>query len=312
MHPGQRSPRRAPERPGFRAGTGRAAIRPLRWLRTSYVEIVYPAVGLAARGVFGALGLRVHVEGEENVPRAGAFVLVSNHASYLDFALVGRRRRAAGGGCGSWPGTSCGARGWWAPRCVGCGTCRWTGPRRPRRTSLPGPSCARARRWGSSRRPGSSTSYTVRALMPGAVALAQATGVPVVPMAVWGTQRILTAGRPLDLTRGRPVSLLVGAPMAFAPSWSRRRRPLADRGAGPAPAVPARRAAGPTGAPAATRGAARLWRPVHLWRQRSRHTCGGAAPARASVRSRLDSGPCPKRRSRSSRRSGSGSRRTEC
>ena len=39
-----------------------------------------------------------------------------------------------------------------------------------------------------------STSYTVRALMPGAVALARETGAPLLPMAIWGPQRILTAG----------------------------------------------------------------------------------------------------------------------
>ena len=48
--------------------------------------------------------------------------------------------------------------------------------------------------------------------MPGAVALARETGAPLVPMAIWGPQRILTAKRPVDLHRGRPVSLLVGAP----------------------------------------------------------------------------------------------------
>ena len=46
---------------------------------------------------------------------------------------------------------------------------------------------------------GVSTSYTVRALMPGAVALARETGAPLLPMAIWGPQRILTAGRPVDL-----------------------------------------------------------------------------------------------------------------
>ena len=69
---------------------------------------------------------------------------------------------------------------------------------------------------------GVSTSYTVRALMPGAVALARATGAPLVPMAIWGPQRILTAHRPVDLHRGRPVSLLVGEPMYVDPTTDLR------------------------------------------------------------------------------------------
>jgi 1-acyl-sn-glycerol-3-phosphate acyltransferase len=60
---------------------------------------------------------------------------------------------------------------------------------------------------------GVSTSYTVRALMPGAVALARETGAPLLPMAIWGPQRIMTTHQRLDLRRGRPVSLGVGAPV---------------------------------------------------------------------------------------------------
>ena len=60
---------------------------------------------------------------------------------------------------------------------------------------------------------GVSTSYTVRALMPGAVALARETGATLLPMAIWGPQRILSTHQRLDVTRGRPVSLQVGQPM---------------------------------------------------------------------------------------------------
>ena len=60
---------------------------------------------------------------------------------------------------------------------------------------------------------GISQAYDVRAVMPGAVALAAATGAPLVPVAIWGPQRIATARRPTDLTRGRPVSITVGEPV---------------------------------------------------------------------------------------------------
>ena len=60
---------------------------------------------------------------------------------------------------------------------------------------------------------GISQAYDVRALMPGAVALARATGAPLVPVAIWGPQRVATARRPTDLTRGRPVSIAVGEPI---------------------------------------------------------------------------------------------------
>ena len=71
---------------------------------------------------------------------------------------------------------------------------------------------------------GISAAYTVRALMPGAVALARETGAPLVPVTIWGPQRLWaqkrSADAPLpkpDLTRGRLVDVRFHAPMHVAP-----------------------------------------------------------------------------------------------
>ena len=67
---------------------------------------------------------------------------------------------------------------------------------------------------------GISYSYTVRPLMRGVVSLARETGAPLVPLAIWGTQRIFSVGDPeppIDWTRGRRVDLAFGAPMYVAP-----------------------------------------------------------------------------------------------
>jgi hypothetical protein len=56
--------------------------------------------------------------------------------------------------------------------------------------------------------------------MRGVMALARETGVPVVPVGVWGTQRIHSVGDPHpppDLTRSRRVDLAFGAPMYVDP-----------------------------------------------------------------------------------------------
>ena len=59
--------------------------------------------------------------------------------------------------------------------------------------------------------------------MRGAAALARETGVPVVPVAVWGAQRIWSVGRLVNgrqprpsLRRRRLVDVRFGAPMACA------------------------------------------------------------------------------------------------
>ena len=67
---------------------------------------------------------------------------------------------------------------------------------------------------------GISYSFTVRPLMRGLMSLARETGVPVVPVGVWGTQRIFSVGDPappIDWTRRRRVDLAFGAPLYVGP-----------------------------------------------------------------------------------------------
>ena len=185
-------------------------------------ERVYPGVIRAARGVFRALGLRITLEGDEHVPVDGPVVLASNHVSFLDFLLVGLAGRRSDRHVR-----------FLARHEV------WGNPLvRPLMTAMrhvpvdrqaPAAAYQRARsllRQGEAvgifPEAGVSTSYTVRALMPGAVALARETGAPLLPLAIWGPQRILTARRPADLRRGRPVSLLVGPPVYVDPGTDLR------------------------------------------------------------------------------------------
>ncbi len=180
-------------------------------------ELVYPVVIGAARGVFRALDLRITLEGDEHVPTSGPVVLASTHVSFLDFLLVGLAARRSRRNVR-----------FLARHEV------WSNPlARPVMTAMrhvpvdraaPAAAYLQARRLlrdgeavGVFPEAGVSTSYTVRSLMPGAVALARETGAPLLPVALWGPQRILTARQPVDLTRGRPVSVRVGAPFPVGP-----------------------------------------------------------------------------------------------
>ena len=174
------------------------------------MELAYGTTIAAARVAFRALALRVTVEGADAVPRHGPVLLAANHVSLLDFLLVGLAARPAG----RLPRFLARHDVWHHPVAGPFMTAMRHVPVDP---AAPAAAYLRARallREGEAvaifPEAGISTSYTVRALMPGVAALAADTGAPVVPVALWGGQRIATAHQPVEIRRGRPVSVRVG------------------------------------------------------------------------------------------------------
>jgi 1-acyl-sn-glycerol-3-phosphate acyltransferase len=51
----------------------------------------------------------------------------------------------------------------------------------------------------------------------GAARMAMTAGAPLIPGAVWGSQRILTKGRPRNLQRGVPITVSFGEPIPYEP-----------------------------------------------------------------------------------------------
>jgi 1-acyl-sn-glycerol-3-phosphate acyltransferase len=187
-------------------------------------ERVYRSVIRSGRALLRALRLTVRSSGQEHVPLDGPVVLAANHVSFPDFLFVGQSllgRRLVRFMCRAdiWdtalPGKPIG-RGMDAMRHI------------PVDRAAPAAAYLRARsllRGGEAvcvfPEGGISTAYVVRALMPGAVALARETGAPLVPVNVWGCQRIWAQKQALDaplprpdLTRGRLVDVRFGEPMA--------------------------------------------------------------------------------------------------
>jgi 1-acyl-sn-glycerol-3-phosphate acyltransferase len=177
-------------------------------------DLVYPPVILAARGAFGALGLKFSIEGAHHVPPTGGAVIASNHVSYLDFTFVGYGTREAG-------------------RLV-----RFMAKDAVFKHRLSGPLMRGMHHIPVDRTAGSaafreamaalkagelvgvfpeatiSRSFELKEFKAGAVRMAQAAGVPVVPTILWGGQRIYTKGRPRDFThRGKAITVAFGEPM---------------------------------------------------------------------------------------------------
>jgi 1-acyl-sn-glycerol-3-phosphate acyltransferase len=58
-------------------------------------ELVYDALNAIARTMLRAQGIRITIEGQDNIPATGGAVIAANHTAYLDFVevgLVGRNR----------------------------------------------------------------------------------------------------------------------------------------------------------------------------------------------------------------------------
>lgn len=164
-----------------------------------------------------ALGCQVHWTGAENLPRTGPVILASTHASYPDFVFIEKAAITRG----RYVRFMTRHDVWSKP-----GVREFmTGMRHiPVDREAPAGAYLTARSLlGDGQainvfpEAGISYSYTVRSLMRGVASLAAATGAPVVPVAIWGTQRIFAVGvpvPPIDWTRGRRVDLAFG-PMSY-------------------------------------------------------------------------------------------------
>ena len=167
-------------------------------------DLVYPPVIAAIKTWFRVMGMSVTVTGAEHIPRTGGAVLASNHVSYLDFTFLGlaalpQHRLVR----------------FMAKASVFSN--RYSGPFMRAMLHIPvdrEAGMASFRQALGALKAGEvvgifpeatiSRSFTVKEMKSGAVRLAQASGTPLVPVAVWGSQRLFTTGRPKDFTsRGR-------------------------------------------------------------------------------------------------------------
>jgi len=229
-------------------------------------DFAYPIVIGVAKTLSWSLGVRVRVQGENNIPSEGGAVVACNHIGYLDFVYAG------------WAATA----------------------RRPKRLirfaakkevfdhPIAGPLMRAMHHIPVDRESGAasyrdclkvlksgelvgmfpeatiSRSFELKEFKSGSIRMAAAAGVPLVPVVVWGTQRLMTKGRKPDLHRGATVLVYVGEPLrpartddarSVSAELKSRMQALLDRAQANYPATPAK--------------AGRWWLPQRL---------GGTAP----------------------------------
>lgn len=169
--------------------------------------------GLVHTMVF-AQGLRVDIRGQEHIPRAGGAVLAVNHTSYLDFMEVGLVGRRSGRNVRYMMKAELehGIVGFLMKHCKAIGVDRTAGSE----------SFGRA---VDALRTGElvvvypeatiSRSFELKEFKSGAARMALESDAPIIPLVIWGAQRIWTKGFPRKLGRHNfPIHIRIGAPLA--------------------------------------------------------------------------------------------------
>jgi 1-acyl-sn-glycerol-3-phosphate acyltransferase len=230
-------------------------------------ELVYPPVIGTALAFFRALNLKIDVGGAEHIPETGGAVIAANHVGYLDFVFTGLAARHAP-----------------RKRLV-----RFLAKREIFDKRVPGAllrgmhhisvdrdaGAASYRNAVEALRAGEvvgmfpeatiSRSFRLKEFKNGAARMAVEAQAPLIPSVVWGTQRLLTKGRPRNFQRGVEILVRVGEPLRPSPSddptavtveLKARMQALLDEAQAAYPGVP-------------SDDADRWWLPAHL---------GGTAP----------------------------------
>ncbi|WP_210650984.1 1-acyl-sn-glycerol-3-phosphate acyltransferase [Nocardioides sp. SYSU D00065] len=176
-------------------------------------DLTYPPIIATAKAGFRALGQRFEMTGTEHVPRDGGVLLAFNHVSYLDFIY---------GGLAAHP----------SRRLV-----RFMAKREIFDHAVAGPVMRSMHHIEVDRGEGVASFHTaveqlrsgeavgifpeatisrameLKEFKTGAVRIAAAAGVPLVPVILWGTQRMMTKDHPRDFSRGKTIAIRVGAPI---------------------------------------------------------------------------------------------------
>jgi 1-acyl-sn-glycerol-3-phosphate acyltransferase len=176
----------------------------------------YRCVAHAVAALFRALDLRLDIAGQEHIPATGGAVVVMNHTGFLDFALAGtpfwrEHRRLVR---------------FMAKEEVF--TSRLTGPLMRAMHHIPVDRAAGAAAFRAgieALRAGElvgifpeatiSRSFCLKEFKSGANRMALLARVPLIPMTLWGSQRIWTKGRRPSISTARhiPVSITIGPPL---------------------------------------------------------------------------------------------------
>lgn len=176
-------------------------------------EPVFDVLTGLVRTMFWAQGLRIDIDGRQHLPRATGAALAVNHTAYLDFMEVGLVGRKSGRNVRYMMKAELehGIVGWLMKHCKAIGVDRAAGAQSYDRAVA-------ALRAGEIvvvyPEATISRSFELKEFKSGAARMSIEAGVPIVPMVIWGAQRIWTKDLPKQLGRHRfPIHIRIGEPV---------------------------------------------------------------------------------------------------
>ena len=176
-------------------------------------EVIYTNVIRAAKLGMRVLGQPIEITGLEHLPRSGPALLALNHIGYVDFIYGG-----------------------FAPDRIGRRV-RFMAKRELFDHKISGPIMRACKHIAVDRAEGEasladalrnleqgelvgifpeatiSRSMEIKELKTGAARIAQRADAPLIPMVLWGTQRLMTKDHDRDFSRGTAITIRVGAPI---------------------------------------------------------------------------------------------------
>jgi 1-acyl-sn-glycerol-3-phosphate acyltransferase len=176
-------------------------------------DLTYPPIIVAAKLGFRLLGQRIRIDGAHHVPRSGGVLLAVNHIGYVDFVYGGLAANPSGRKVR-----------FMAKRELFDHT--YVGPLMRSLHHVPVDRVAgeaslrhactllkQGEAVGIFPEATISRSFELKEFKTGAVRIAGEAGVPLVPVILWGTQRMMTKDHPKDFSRGKTITLSIGAPL---------------------------------------------------------------------------------------------------
>jgi 1-acyl-sn-glycerol-3-phosphate acyltransferase len=181
------------------------------------VDFLYPVVVKIVKGFWSYLGLQFHIIGEPHIPRSGSAIMSINHVGYLDFALAGTAALPAN-------------------RYL-----RFMAKKQIFDHPIAGPLMRGMHHISVDRSNGSpsfvaalraldkgelvgifpeatiSRTFELKEMKSGVIRLAAQSGAPIIPMIIWGSQRVWTKRVKKNLKRNNiPITIAIGEPYTVA------------------------------------------------------------------------------------------------